>query len=108
MASLLSRHAWDGFSAAGSESTRLGSPPKSRLRTGLPRRQICGARAGGEMDEIIQAEATKRDGQASRSPDLPSTDSSASAIIHSVSRPEGSAALMAEPRWANPNEQRPV
>jgi hypothetical protein len=28
----------------GSESTRLGSPPKSRIRTGLPRRQICGAR----------------------------------------------------------------
>jgi hypothetical protein len=28
----------------GSESTRLGSPPKSRIRTGLPRRHICGAR----------------------------------------------------------------
>jgi len=59
------------------------------------------------MDEIFQAEATKRDGQASRSPDLPSTDSSAIAIGHSVSRPEGSAALIAESR-SNPNEQRPA
>jgi hypothetical protein len=28
----------------GLKSTRLGSPPKSRIRTGLPRLQICGAR----------------------------------------------------------------
>src|SRR5215470_18132868 len=65
------------------------------------------ARADGDMDEIFQAEASKQDGQASRSPDLPLTDSSAIAISHSVSRPEGSAALVAESR-PNPNEQRPV
>lgn len=41
---LPAKHGKDFWTAGGSESTRLGSPPKSRIRTGLPRRHICGAR----------------------------------------------------------------
>jgi len=73
-------YAWQGFlDAGGSESTRLGSRPKSRIRTGLPRRQICGARRMAHGQDF-PGRASKRDGQASSPPSTTNLLSTTSSI----------------------------